>query len=799
MRTLVLRSLRAHRSRLMLTMVAIGISVSFVTASFVLSDSLRNVFGDLSSEIFSEVDAEIRVGQGDFDTIDTGAYFDEASLAQVAGVDGVRSVLPVIEADNTVFAVDDDGELVRPNGPPTKIFSSFGHDRASPFTIVTGEPPMPGQVMLDTTQADILEVDIGDPVELSTPDGTLTFTLSGTLIFGDEEIGVSPYFLLFDLDTAQELLSAPGQLSNAWVTLDEDATFDELRSSLQAALSESLVIVDHHTLVDEQSSQFSTIIDLLQIGLLAFAGITMFVSTFVIANTFAVIVGQQRRQIGLLRAIGARSRQAIGVILAEAFLVGLIASVLGVVGGVGLAEGIQALVGLLSNGGFPSGATEILPRTVMIAVALGIGVTVLSAFLPARKAGQVTPLEAMGSGSAVEPTTRRGVIFRMLNATIGCLGASGKLAVTGVARNPRRVLSTAMSMIVGLALISLMSVLTTSYRSTLADVMSNGFDADAVVTGRDGIDITPDAIEQLLALESVEAGSGYANTEVLHDGEITSIIGFDAATADGVVMIDTQATATDTGSRHSLGSEEVYISDDLADANELAVGDTIAVTFSDDDTIDLTVAGVLKHSNVITADLLVDQQLVEAHARNTGAQIAAIRFVPGVDPAAGLRDIETLIASRPELQVETVNDYIADQEAQVDTLMTLVTGLLALTIIVALTGIANTVALSALERRNEFGLLRAVGMSRRQMGRMVRIEAFVLATFGALVGTTIGLGSAAIIAAVVPDSFIASLQIPVGSLVVYAAVCVACGVLAATLPARRTARLNILDSIASPE
>ncbi|MFV0525106.1 MAG: FtsX-like permease family protein [Acidimicrobiales bacterium] len=797
--SLILRSLRAHRSRLTLTVVAVTAAVSFVTASFVLADSLRSVFGDLSDNIYDSVDAEIRAGEGTFDSIASGDRFAQTDLDGIAAIDGVASVTPSLGGSNVVLVVGDDGEVVRQTGPPTLVFSMVGDPATSPFTVASGDTPGPGQVMLDTAQADTIGATVGDPVEVAGPAGRETFTLSGTVRFGDSGAGaVSPYFILFDLPTTQRLLDAPDQLDAASVVFDDGVTFEEVRPAVEAALPAGLVLVDQATLVAEQNSQFGGVIDLLGTALLVFAGITLFVSTFVIANTFAVIVGQDRRQIGLLRAVGARRGQATTLVVAEAGVVGLIASLLGLAGGAGLAAGITAIVESVSNGGFPDGPTQLLPRTVIAALVVGVGVTVVAALLPARRAGSVAPLVAMRSdadtGEVTGESGRVAVLaHRALGATLGRLGPAGQVAATGVARNPRRVLSTSMSMIVGLALIAAMAVLASSYGGTVREAASGGVDGDVVITEEDGGPVPYAAIDELLARPEVSAASGYGITEVLHDGEVTRIAGFQSAAADGVVVFDPVE-----GTAGPLSTGEAYVSDDYAEANGVGVGDTTLVEFSDGFVADLTIRAVVDRSPLVDAPVMVDAALVAAHARNTDAGIAVARFTGGVSGADGMAAVTAALAEQPQLVVDTVADYVADLEADAQQLLTVANGLLALTIAVALTGIANTVALSLLERRSELGLLRAVGMSRRQLRRMVRYEAFTLSTFGAVIGVLVGVGIALAAIPLLPDTLVGTREIPFRSLAVYTAICIGFGVLAATIPARRASRLNVLDAIADP-
>ncbi len=799
MRRLTLSSLKAHKGRLALTLVAITLAVSFVTASFVLADSLRAVFDDVSTQIYSEVDAEVRSGEGDFDRIESGERFDQTAIASLAEIDGVAEVVPSLGAEFALFTIDAQGETLRPQGPPVLAFSVEGSasdpdvlSAASPFTLIEGATAGPGDVMLDTAQAAVLEVDIGDQVQVATPSGPESFNLSGTVVFGDSESGVAPYFLLFDLPTMQRLIDAPGQIDGAGVLLIDGVDTNSTLASVEASLPSGLLLADQAQLIDEQNAEFGQIIDIIQIALLVFAGITTFVAIFVIANTFAVLVGQQLRQLGLLRAIGATSRQAGAVIVAEAALVGAIASALGLGLGLLAAEGITVLFESVTTGGFPEGPLELAPRTIVFALTVGIGVTVLSALVPARRAARTSPMEALQESVSPEPTRRSvlGGALGIFALPVGRLfGTSGRLAAMNVKRNPRRVLSTAMSMIVGLALISGMSVIAASYRTTLSEAMTSDFDADLIVTGVDGGQFPFAAMDTIAALPDVEAASGFGTTEVRHDGNVIDLASFQPATANGVLDIDV------VNGSAQLSPAQAAISTDYAAAQSLAVGESTSVEFSDGAVVEVTIGAIFADDSIVTSDVLVDESIVAAHARNVDASLGALRFSSGADEAAARRSVEAVLQQFPQAEHQTVDQFLEARQAQVDQLLILANALLGLTIIIAMSGIANTVALGVLERTNEIGLLRSVGMSRRQVRSMIRHEALITSTVGAVLGIGLGVLIGAVGSAMLPSSFVNQLVIPGGQIGAYLVVGIALGLIAALIPAFRASRLNLVASM----
>jgi len=802
MTRIILSSLNAHRGRLVLTTLVIALSVSFVTASFVLADSLRTVFGEVSSEIYRDVDAGVSRSEGTFDRVASGERFDQSELSAVRAVDGIEQVVPGIGAEFTLFTVDENGETLLPQGPPVLAFSIDADpldpaalSAAAPFSLIEGRAPVDGQIMLDTAQAAVLNVSVGDDVVVATPTGPEVFTLSGTVVFGEQESGVSPYFLLFNLATIQDLLDAPGQVDGAALLFDEGVDREAVIDQVHAVLSDTLFVTGQEQLIADQEGEFGELISVIQVALLGFAAITTLVSVFVIANTFAVLVSQQMRQLGLLRAIGATRRQAGFATVAEAALVGAIASAIGIGLGVLVAQAIKALFEAVTTGGFPDGPLEVLPRTIVIAVFVGIGVTVLSTAIPSWRAGRVTPIQALDDAAATV-AVRRSVLGAMLSVLAGPVarltGMSGRLASMNLQRNPRRVLSTAMSMIVGLALIAGMTVVGASYKSTLVDSMTSDFDADLIVTPVQGATVPFQALSAVADLEAADAASGFGATEVRFNGEVIDVASYQSEVANGVLDLGiTQGTLTAFSQNKAAASVE------FAEQNGLGVGDFVTIEFSDGTFVEVTLQAIFEDQSIVTSGLLVDESVVAAHARNADATLGAIRFNESMSAEQARTSVEATLAAYPQLEVQTVTDYLAARQALVDQILVLANALLVLTIIIAMTGIANTVALSMIERTRELGLLRSIGMSRRELRSMIRSEALMTSLTGAVIGTAVGVGVASLISAVLPSNVISQPVVPVGQVGVYLAVAVLLGTAAALLPAWRASRLNVVTAMRS--
>lgn len=794
MRTLILRNLVAQKGRLLLTLIAVTLSVSFVAASFILADSLRGVFGTISNDIYSSVDAEVRAGDGDFDRIASGVRFDDSVVAEVAALDSVALAVPGIGSRNLLMLAASDGEALRPDGPPILNFAYGGSIELSPFEWTAGRPPGPGEIVLDEAQLAAAGVEIGDPVTVITPEGLEEFTVTGTVVFGDAESSVIPYFLIFDTETNQRLLDSEGLVDSVTLAYGDDANRAQAAAEVASVIGEDLIVVDSETLIAEQESEFGVMINIIQAALLVFAGITFLVATFVIANTFSVLVSQRTRQIALMRSIGASARQVRRMILAEAMAIGTVASLVGLVAGLGVAQGIKAIFEA-GGGGFPNGTTEIRPRTFVVVLVVGVGVTVASALLPARNASRLAPLEALRAQEATSsnPSSLLSRLIRLAAAPMGW-GVVGRMTTLNSTRNSRRTLTTAMSTVVGIGVISAVAVFGSSYRETLSDNLNTSFDADLMISGDRATTISSGLVPQIAGTDGVEAVSGFGSSEVLVGGSVTKIGSLSSATVGDAVDFGLVE-----GRNTDLSESEIVVSDVYAGVNHLALGDTVAIEFSDRTSHDMAVVGVFSDHSVIGADLMVDHSLLDAHARNHELSQIVVRYDEGVDAASVRRALDPVLASQPQAVASSLTDYLATQEAQANQLLALASALLVLTLVISLTGIANTQVLLVLDRTRELGLLRSIGMSRRQVRSMVRREAVTTSALGSVLGVLLGAGIMVVVAALVSDTLIARVVLPYGTLAAYAVISVILGALAATLPAFRASRMNPLEAISSVE
>jgi putative ABC transport system permease protein len=614
--------------------------------------------------------------------------------------------------------------------------------------------------------------------------------------------------------------------------------------SAVAADVPSAEVVDHATVLEETSSEFTREIDVVGGILLGFGGVALFVSAFIIYNTFAIVVGQRSRELALLRTVGADPKQVRRSVLGEGLVVGVLASAGGILGGIAVAKGIEALFGLMGVDlvDYP---LILAPRTLVAAVVIGVGVTLLAAIGPARRAATVPPIAVLtGAGDSPTGTKARklvglglfggglaagavglagisstvlttislafGVIAIFLGVTalsplaVGAItrvfgwpmrrvaGVAGGLAQKNAARNARRTATTAAALMIGLALVSTAMVVGASVKSTLGATLDRSAKADYYVSDDlEDVDFPASLAADLRRSDAVAAASGFTYVEARLDGTVTDVIGFDFDQVDSLLALDVRAGGFDTTARNP-----VMVSVDEADAKGVGVGDTLSVEAPNGSIVDANVVGLFDDQAVLTDDYLFDNSVLGALGVPTTADWIAISLVEDASPAQIDQLVAQLSAGNPNASVETAAQFRDRISGEIDKVLTMVNVMVALAVIIALIGIANTLALSVFERTRELGLVRAVGMTRRQVRRMVRLEAALVATFGATLGVALGLLFGFGVVTALPATIASTLSVPTAQIVILVVVAALAGVAAAVLPARRAGRLDVLDAIA---
>src|SRR5689334_1030309 len=839
MRKVTLKGLLAHKLRLALTALAIILGVTFISGTFVLTDTLQSTFNALFGTVFAKVDFQVRgVAQLGSGGNATRNPIPESLLATVRQVPGVS----VAEGQVQGFAqfVAPDGKAIATGGAPTLAVSFDPYPQLAALHLIAGGPPRgPGDVAMDAATAQKYHFTVGQRVRVLTIGTPRTFTVTGIVQFGSGGNSVSNLagatLAAFTLPTAQALALLPGQLDDINVVAAPGASKAAVQRAIARALPPGVEVVTGQTVADENTSSIDRALGFFSTALLVFAFISLFVGAFTIYNTFSIIVGQRTRELALLRIVGASRRQVFGSVLAEAAITGLVSSVIGLGLGVLAAIGLEAL---LRGFGItlPPESLVFAPRTVLVGLATGTVVTVVSAIGPARGAVRIPPVVALddrqpvagaslrrrliwgaalalagvavlaigltqpaiqlvGAGAAevflgvamLSPAVARplaSVIGRPLART---LGVAGKLGRENSMRSPRRTAQTAAALMIGLALVSAMATFGASLSKSATASADQAISADLIVT--------PSGIGRLsqAAASAAAAVPGVTTTTAFYQGRFEAGDTLTTLTAVSTAnLADTVILRMTAGTADALARGELLIDSTTATADHLSVGDPIRARFTKTGRTTLRVGGIYQANALIGSYVVSAAFFAQHYSARPPAGLLLRTSGPAVD-----RAVTKALAPYPNLQVQTRAQFEQTQVANVNQLLGLVYALLGLAVVIALIGIVNTLMLSVFERTREIGLLRAVGMRRRQVRTMVRSEAVILAIFGAIVGIVIGTALGLALVASLRQQGITETVVPVSNLVIFLLLAAVLGLIAATWPARRAARLDVLAAIAT--
>jgi putative ABC transport system permease protein len=835
-----IKGLLAHKLRLSLTALAIVLGVTFITGTFVLTDTLHNTFSNLIGNIYAKVDLQVR-GVAQFSHTSVGSTavrnpIPQSLISTVQSVPGVESA----EGGLTGYAqfVSPEGKAISGNSGSIGLSYDPNPDLSSLHLVSGRAPTGPNDVVMDAGTAKKYHFSVGQPVKVLLTGPTQTFTLVGIVKFGTADNIAGASIAAFALPTAQQVLDEPGHLDDINVLVKPGTDQATVQQAIEAAMPSGVQVVTGKTVANEQTDSVDQALGIFNTALLVFAFISLFVGAFTIFNTFSITVGQRTRELALLRIVGASRRQVFRSVLTEAALVGLVASIIGLGVGIGAAVGLEGLLRAFGIS-FPSASLVFRPRTAVIGLLVGVGVTIVAAISPARRAVRISPIEAISQHqAATEISSRRrlmiggflglaGIVLlsvglagsklplvgigaaaiflaaamlaptfaRPVSSVIGrplsrWFGVSGRLGRENSMRSPKRTAQTASALMIGLALVSAITVFGASLSKSATSSVDQAISADLIITNasqaQPGIS---DAIEPLVAKVP-----GVTVTNTAYDGQVQVGDSLEDLTGVGTqTLAQTVILRMSSGSAAALSSGDLLIDTTTASSKHLHVGDTLAVKYAKTGVVDMTIGGIFK-TNALLGSYVVSNGFFLSHFDQTLPIAVLARISSG---ATGEQAVTTALADFPNVQVQSKAEFEKSQKQQVDKLLGLVYALLALAVIIALIGIINTLMLSVFERTREIGLLRAVGMTRRQIRSMVRAESVILALFGALVGIVIGTGLGLALVSSLRSQGIGSTAVPVAELIGFLALAALLGLFSATFPARRAARLDILAAIAT--
>ena len=841
------KGLWAHKLRLGLTALAVVLGVGFIAGTFVYTDTIGKAFDGIFDDAFEGVDivisadSELQFGEG--------IYLPEDEVLALADVDGVDRLDTFLQGLGVV-ALDKEGAPIGGGGPPQLAFSFMETvGGTGGFNLQEGDYPQgSAEVVIDATTAVGNDFAIGDSISIVSPTEPATpYLLVGIAGFGEEDNLGGATSALFDLPTLQAILGREEQLTGASIQVVPGADVDVVITRLEPSLPEGARAISGQTAAEEQAAAVQEGLAFFNTFLLSFGFIALFVGTFTIANTFRIIVTQRTRELALLRALGASARQVNRMVLIEAVVIGVVASVVGVVVGLGLALVLKA--GLEGFGlTLPSESLTLQPRTIVVALVVGIGVTVISAVLPARRASRVAPMAALREDLVAPPrkalTTRAivgsvvlasglivllfglfvsleagpaEIVYVGVGAGITFIGVSllspliarrvarvigwpftklyrmsGKLAQENAIRAPRRTSATAAALMIGVTLVTLAAVMAASIQGAIDEIIGSGIEAEVIIRSTNDFDatasFTPELATRAAEDESVEEVSRQQTGVALFNESEAFVIGIEPNYQDFFPPDSTEGSL-------APGPGEVVIEEGVSDDNQLSLGSDLVLTFEATGATTFKVVGIASGNTWTDVIALSQAEWIENYAIESDSQVF-VRAAPGFTAEEVQANLTVLAEDVPTAQVQTTEELASDVEQQINQLLNLITGLLALAVIIALIGVTNTMTLSVFERTREIGLLRAVGLSRLQTRRMVRSEASIIAVFGAVLGIIIGLFFAwAIIRALGEEGF-DSFVIPVGTLALWILATGLLGVVFAIIPAWRASRLDVLDAIA---
>ncbi|WP_405530921.1 ABC transporter permease [Streptomyces avidinii] len=850
------RNFVAHKGRMALSAVAVLLSVAFVCGTLVFTDTMNTTFDKLFAVTSSDVTVSPKEAAEGDETPERGRpeILSGSAVEQVRKAEGVKSAEGGVVSMSVTVVNSKNENMGSTTGAPT-IAGNWSDNELKSMKITSGNAPRgPTEVMVDADTAEKHHLKLGDELRTIAITGDIRARISGIATFTVTNPGAA--IVYFDTATSQQaLLGAPGSFTHVNVTAKDGVSDEQLKQNIATAVgADTYKLQTAKEAADANRKDVGSFLDVMKYVMLGFAGIAFLVGIFLIFNTFSMLVAQRTREIGLMRAIGADSGQVLKSVVLEAFLLGIVGSVLGVGAGVGLAIGLMKLMGSMGMH-LSTDDLTIAWTTPVIGIVLGVIVTVISAFVPARRAGKVSPMAALresgtpgdkkagvvravlglvltgiggaalylataaekaGPGSlwlglgvvltligfiVIGPLLAAGVVRVLSGVVLRPFGSVGRLAERNALRNPRRTGATAAALMIGLALVACLSVVGSSMVASATEELDKSVGADYIVNSETGQPVLPQAEQALRGTKGLDHVTAYREVAAKVTAPDGTTVEEGLGATDPTYAKDIRRKMIAGEHAAAYAANAMSVGSGYATQHGVKLGDELTVAFTGGNTVKLKVAAITSDEGNL--DKGMKYISTEAARANVPADKLPLPFMllasaqNGQSDATAYQSVKTAMAEYPQYKVRNQTDYKQALKDQVGQLLNMVYGLLGLAIIVAVLGVVNTLALSVVERTREIGLMRAIGLSRRQLRRMIRLESVVIALFGALLGLGLGMGWGIGAQQLLALQGLKVLEIPWPTILGVFAASAFVGLFAALVPAFRAGRMNVLNAIAS--